>query len=157
MKLCITTWVLLLAFAATPSSADISYRVRPSHGELESFGKTSRQFDCPMETRTKLWRALSKQPVITRRESGAIDITFNFEGEKRQVATHQHKGLEGKLIGYWDSKIPGLSFYVGITERRGKPPLVEVGIDLVSMTAHPDGSTRESVCSEKWTGIGDKF
>ena len=153
-----TVWILLaLSSMTATSSADIRYRVRSSFGELESFGRTPRKFDCSADIRTKLWRALSKQPVITRRENGDIDITFNFEGGKRQLATRQYNGLRGKLVAYWESDLPGLAFFVGITERRSKPPLVEIGIHLDITIALPDGSTSKTVCSETWSGIGDKF
>lgn len=135
------------------ADADIRYRVRPRFGEMESFGRTPRKFDCDNATRIKFWGALAKQPVITVRQDKTVDIAFNFETGEKIPAARNYKSLRGQIIGFWTSAIPGLTFGVSIEERPTKPPIVEVSLD-VDITL-PDGS--KTICSEKWSGIGDKF
>jgi hypothetical protein len=135
------------------SYGDIRYRVRPRLGELASFGRTPQKFDCDQSTRSKLWMALSKQPVITVQPNGVIDVSFNFESGKKLKAARQYRGAGGKIIGFWDSEISGLTFEVAIQEKQTKPPIVEVAINIDMPL--PDGS--RVLCSEKWIGIGDKF
>jgi len=145
--------IAVVVSSTSMASADIRYRVHPRLGEMDSFGRAPRKFDCDGSTRIKFWAALAKQPVITVHEDKSVDIAFNFETGAKITASRHYATLRGKVIGFWSSAIPGLTFGVSIEERATKPPLVEVSLDVDIPL--PDGS--KSVCSEKWSGIGDKF
>lgn len=144
--------ILVLCFFTATAHGDIRYRVRPRLGELESFGRGAQVTDCGATTRTKLWTALARQPVVTVRSGGVIDVAFNFKGGLGLKASRQWK-VDGKIVGFWESEVKGLMFEVDVTERATKPPLVEVAIHIDMPL--PDG-TRET-CTERWVGLGDKF
>jgi hypothetical protein len=145
--------LLIVALVSTTAAADIRYRIWPSYGEMKSFGRPWRPGDCDAETRMQFWRALAHHPVVTVHPDGRIDLSFNFDaGEKLsdQISASKHIQLKGRVVGYWASKMPGLTFGIGITERRDYPPIIEVALAL-------EGNSSRPSCQETWTGGGDKF
>lgn len=132
------------------ASADIRYRIRPSYGEMKSFGRPPKPGDCDNKIQLQFWHALAQIPVVTVRANGRVDV--QFDAGERVTAAKQIK-VRGKLVGFWASKMPGLTFAIGIEEKERFPPYLEVVLDLDHV--NPDGS--RTVCSETWTGGGDKF
>lgn len=154
--------VVVIVACVGVANADIRYRIHPRLGEMESFGRTTPLArDCDSATRAKFWAALAKQPVIIVREDKAVDISFSFEGGR----IPRHGGSPCLRSGFSMALIlsacpvPGFElktvrgFGVAIQNPATTAPLVEISLD-VDITL-PDGS--KTICSEKWTGIGDKF
>lgn len=142
--------VLLVLLLPSTARADIRYRVRPRLGWLVpptgSDGKVHACADRAIEAR--LWRTLLKYPVVTVRQDRTIDIDLGEGGKQR--ADDQHALTTGKLIGYWDTNTPGITFGASIKERLTLPPRIEVVV-MMNM------DDPVAWCGVKWVGLGDKF
>lgn len=149
MKIALVLIVLMTCMLATIAHADIRYRVRPRLGELvPPVGSDGKVHACGPDITARLWRTLFRYPVVTVHQDQTIDIDLG-EGAKLP-ADDQHALATGKLIGYWSSRTPGITFGASIKERPTLPPRIEI----VVMRNMDDPATW---CGAKWVGLGDKF
>jgi len=152
--------LILIAFMAldVDARADIRYRIRPRNGELDSFGHDEVRYgECPNEVRYKLRRTLALQPVLTvdsKTQTLRVNFFFDDKAADRNelAAASQFKSKDGVIVGEWQSANPGFSYGASLEERRDKPPKVRLWVNVE--TTKPDG---KALCSETWTGMGEKF
>lgn len=155
----------LLAVTAVTAiaRADTQYRLHPRDGELlfdvlypedRSRAHAGQPQVCEaidVDLRARVWRAMSRQPIVMIFDDGSVSIRGSVDGPSR-LSEETRARHDGTFSGTWGTPTPDVSLSVTIRTknfdvRTGShlPPRVEVAVsrDLA------DGTR----CREAWLGL----
>lgn len=125
--------------------SSIRYRIHPRLGWYVPLKHVCNDRDL----QERLWRVIRKLPVVTAHQDGTLtlDLDLGTVYKTDQLFFHEDTG---KVVGWWKSSTPGITFGIALQEREKLMPSIQVVVKQVNADA--------SWCAAMWDGVtDDKF